>query len=262
MREELLNVSEGTGVIVELWGNEGDNYVSKPNGDVILFDNIKLAKAYMINKLGVTNPYNYKLYFRLQDMDIDIDDLMYDKDSKYYIYNVNSNIIYIKESCITRIPQCGYIIFNDGDQPHLVDREEGRATEHDLFKKVKKVCSDYQRYFDCNPSIDGINIDDNMHTMITIKGTTAAIRVCTNWQLIQVNQKRKDEEMRCIPFEKVDKYNTLYSYITIDDSEPVEFRGYEKAKAMQEIIMEYLKDYYPENSPRYHRVELKGDLYL
>lgn len=263
MREEILNVQDGTGVIVELWGTD-EGFVSKPNGDIILFDNIKVAKVYMINKLGITNPYNYKLYFRISDRDIDIDELMYDKDSKYYIYNSNGEIIYIKESCTTRVNQIGYFIFNDGDQPHIIDRQEGRAIEQRLLTNVKKVAADYQRYFDCNPSIEGITIDDNMHCTLTIKGTTAAIRICTNGQLVQLNQKRKDDGTRCIPFEKVDKYNTLFTYITIDDAEPEpeQFKGYEKAKALQEIIVEYLKDYYPEDSPRYHRVTFNGDLYL
>jgi hypothetical protein len=60
----------------------------------------------------------------------------------------------------------------------------------------------------------------------------------------------------------MDKYTTIYTYITKDVSEPKISESEEEAIKIQEAIIEFLSNKYPEIKPKYTGVEFHGNIYL
>lgn len=235
--------------------------LDKKTGKPKLFKNLGLAKSWLYNYEKKTNPYDYKVWIFLEDgLEIDFDDV--EKISNYYeYYDLERGLIFIDEENLEKIIYIGYFVFEDGDTVKCSDKKYGVKRSKELMKYCKEALELILRFPELQVSIDSLRYDNNSHYTSNIKGCTGKIHICYNSQLMDLNMKRKEYETRCLPYDnKMDKYTTIYMYGTKDISDPNIFEIEKKMDYIKDLILSYLKDTYPESSPKFSPVEFKGTI--
>lgn len=133
-----------------------------------------------------------------------------------------------------------------------------------VTKAVEKM-SVYQCY--------GMSVKKNKFgTDIRIDNTTAHIHIWTNGKLMDYNTsiiKMKEGgnvELRCLPFikdkEKYDKYGSLYMFITCEESDAQCNTTRTRVDQIQESLMMYMQDLYPDLDIQYTSCPFTGKILL
>lgn len=243
-----------------MWIFDNNDFIKNQNGKRMLFKSIELAKAYAFKQFNIHNSYEYKLWIVLDDLEIDYDDI--ELVNGIYEYYHNSEIYLISPCIRNLVTRLGYFVFEDGDKK-LTEKEYGKNRSKELFGYIKDALTDLIKQPSVYP-IQIITTDKLGHLCVPIKNSTFKVHICFNHQIMTLNQKRKSEECRCLPYEKsMDKYTTIYTYITKDVSEPKKIsESEEEAIKIQEAIINFLSNKYPEIKPKYTGVEFHGNIYL
>lgn len=246
-----------------MWIFSKNDFARNRRGDIELFKSIESAVANISISLGIRNPYEYKLWIILDDIEIDFDDVERVDDNYEYFYTNTEDIttqLIISPVYKEEVLRLGYFVFENGDK-NFTEKEYGLQRNHELFALVKEAIGYIIKHKDSSP-ISIIKRDKNKHMCIPIKNSTVKIHICFNYQIMTLNQSRKEKGIRCLPYEKFDKFTTIYTYITKDESEP-KYTGREtEAIKVQNSIVSYLKNKYPEILPKYRDVEFHGNIFL
>lgn len=247
-----------------LWlfsSNEEDKFCKDNRGKIKLFKNLDLARSWVANNFGIVNPYSYKVWIMCGNPEIEIDFEDCEKIFGYYEYIFEDTKYFIEEEKIDKVTKLGYIVFENGDE-EKTDKAYGKKRSKELFNNVKTVIYDLAKYPNWSPAIGSVG-KYNGHLVVKLANCTGKIHIMFISQLMDFNVLRKENEKRCLPFEpNKDKYLCLYIYLSKDVSDPVNFGIEDKLNKVEELIIDYLKDYYPESNPRYIGVEFKGTILI
>lgn len=266
-RNELKHVvldGKSNGICIWIYGNE--NFILNKDGSIKLFTSLKLARTYLAVVENIKNPYSYHVYIKIGDLKIDIECAgkvmnipeMSDDKEYYSFYLENGDRYFCSESVTEKVTSIGYYVFENGDSERTA-KEIGYKKEKMLKKAIKKCAENVLLYPNQDATIDSETKDRYGNLCFTIKNTTAKIHICFNSQIMDINQERKEDSNRCIPYDKsMDKFSTIFCFATQDMNEPVGFGSKEKTNTVIRYIKELLEDEYPELDPRYIPISFNG----
>lgn len=219
------------GVIVYLY--ELKDYLRSADKTLKLFKSVELAKVYIASN-NIRNPHKYRLMFSLNDRIIDF--MIAQKINNGYELYINDMKYVLEEGGSDKVIEIGYLNFEESDKKFI----------NQTYRTVKELASKVARTYDINtPTLSSVAKDKNKHLCCNVKDSTAKIHICYNSQIMDLNQKRKEKETRCIPYEKsMDKYGSLFFYVTKDVSEPPEIEGLVKSRYIISQIIESLNNEY------------------
>lgn len=245
------------GIVIYVYQNE--DFIRNKEGKLILFKNLGLAKVWLSNVMNISDPHLYKVMFELKNTDemIDFEDVYTDED--YYQYHSKiTGMIFIKPTITEKVIRLGYFVFESGDRV-LSDKAYGIKRSRQLFFYIKEALTELLN----DNQIEYITVDKNNHICAKVKGSTACIHACYNNQIMTLNQTRREYGVRCLPYEKsMDKFLTIYTYITCDISEPKFLQLNDKAIEIHNQIAEIINNHHSESEPRYIGVEFNGTIVM
>jgi hypothetical protein len=246
------------GIVIKLINEEG--FIKSAKGEEILFKNIETARTYLANVKCIFNPMDYEVYFKLGEEYTCCDNVA--KYDGYYQYFTETHRYFISPKYNDIVHKLGYIVFENGAEKQC-DIEYGKKRQKELYKEIKYAVDDMVKNSYYNPGISSVVKDDNGFLTLLVSNSTAKIHIGSNYLLIDLNQRRKEEGLRVLRYEKdVDKFLTFYSFITIDESESMRFKSFEKADFLLSTLIESLKIRIPESFPNYRGVDFYGNIEL
>lgn len=227
-----------------------------PEGVPKLFRSVELAKVFLKRAKGIFNPRKYELYISLDGKLFHFNEVGY-YNGHFIIYDSEKDIqFFVDEGKNERVLKLGYLIFYDALNSKI-EKELAQTVQKEIFRAVKEQIQ--QSMLD-NIYLSKIFKDQNGHLSCSIKFSTAKIHICYNSQIIHLNQMRKENGIRCLPFDKdVDSNSSLYCYITKDVFEPDVFESEKTAEKFLENIVEKIN---PELNCSFYNVDFKGDIRL
>lgn len=170
-----------------------------------------------------------------------------------YIQNSISETkrLIFKETNNEIVTHIEYIIFENGDTERT-DSSIGIKKSKEFFKIVKKsfeklILKKKLRF-----------MKKEKHVYVQVKNSTEKIHILYNSQIMDINMERRNEGIRCIPYEKcMDKFCTIFIYVTRDNDDTSE----SKYKEVLDDIITNLKENYSELNPKTKVVNFKGNIY-
>lgn len=228
-----------------------------------LFRSVKLAKIYLKNEFNIVSPKDYYLLFVIEGQRFDYEKSGYYNDH-YIIYDDKSDDIIrynIYEEVNDKIIALGYLSFYNAENNDEIEKEEKQRVQKNIFRQTRNALQEL--LIRNNKQYEKIYKDANGHLCLNLKHSSGAIHICFNNQLIKLNQKRKEQGIRCYPFEKnINGYSSLYCYLTKDVFEPDKFETAEKLKISIDNLIEILNEIEPESNPHFIPVDFKGEIRL
>ncbi|MBR6289276.1 MAG: hypothetical protein IKR19_08075 [Acholeplasmatales bacterium] len=261
------NTKEFKNVGIELDGIRNFIVVYNHNGDItyplkykkdstdpIKFVNMDLAVA-SANAVfnSKDNKVSYKLIITTKNgrKEYDMKDAM-EVDGYFQLYDLKKNIkYYIKEKKEPKVRWIGYISLDNGYNERK-DKAYGIQRSKQLFEALENSMQKFILFNDDN-GIGRIEKRSSRDFVLHIKNSTAKIHIMGNSNIMDLNQRRKERGERVIPFEKnVDKFLTIYVYITAENSEMKFFNSADKAL---DVLYKLIDDVY-NNSEDLDSIEL------
>lgn len=238
--------------------------------DPKLFTSIDLLKTYYFQEedIYISADRNYKIVLVCWSLScvIPIDKLEYIGGNYEYIGDGTAQerkAIYVfTPANVETVVNTGYFVFEHGDSK-FVDKEYGKVRSNQLYNMIKEALNYILMENEKNYTITNIVRDENKHLSVSIKGSTYKLKVCFCSQLMNINQARKEDGNRCLPFFKnMDKFVTFYVYITKDSKEDETYNNYISANRIRSKIVDYIKEYYPETEMKYVEVSFNGTILM
>lgn len=223
-----------------------------------LFRSVKLAKVFLNVALKTVNPRDYSLLFVIDGKKFGFEESGFYNDH-YIIYDrdIEDNIIkyVVSEGESDQVIDLGYLV--PITSPSADDQKEKRQAYQKIILNYVKTTLRHMMLE--NKYFEKITKDKYGHICAELKLSSAKIHICTNAQLIKLNQLRKQNQIRCLPFEKnIDTYSTLYYYITKDVHECEGFGSAELAKEYLNALVDRIS--FMEEEFCLKPVEFKGDI--
>ena len=236
--------------------NEKDKKVFDPNV-IKLFRSLDLLKSYMSSKMDIRNPYKYKLWIFIDDLEIDFDDVQETENGYEYFHN---GIHYcIKETKNDQIIKIGYFTFSKKDD--IEDKKQLRNLSKMYMNMIESSIYDIIKFPNCAPAIDSIIKDKSGCICISLKDSTVKVNICYNNKIMDLNMKRKEVGTRCIPYLKeMDKFRSIFVYMTKDGPDHNGYY-YQYSEKIKDMILEYLEMNYSDYDPDFIEVEFKGNIF-
>lgn len=240
------------GIAVEVIANKRRFVRYKDN--IRIFKNLELAKV-TCNRLTGECGNRAEYYIVTKDLRIPISKCYITKHSFEYL-DITNNIRYIFRNEVNlTATQLGYLVFEDGDIIRC-DKKYGYKRQRDLFNYVLDMASEMVSENFLVTKVERKNMN---HIILRIRNSTGAIHIISNARLMDINQARKANGERCIPYIKqMDKFTTLFFYCVKDSFEPTRINSIE---IMDEAIVDLsvrLQNNIPETSPKIVDVEFSG----
>lgn len=251
------NAAEAIGINV--YDHVEDTFIKDDKDNYIIFENMDQAKAWL-ERNGYNNPTSYEFYISYDNDHIMSYDTIEFLDGVYqfYDYEETGDFIYIEETHNHLIPDCGYLAF--GDQENFMEKKEGKHMLNSLNKLIRKCCTIF-----CNYS-DKYYVESSSGIIkVKEKGSTVTLNIMLPYKIMSLNNDRKNNGLNVIPFLKgLDKYKSLFYFITIDNGEQHKRQHIEPMKdvlnCIHQIFNENFDDKYP--SCEIRKVELKGSIHI
>ena len=248
---------ENYGITVESVGKK-TKFVSFKDDTVRIFKNLDIAKI-ITKDIVCSNKARY--YFYLDGKTVPLDNCIY-YNGKYQYIDREENIRYIiQEFKEFKTLSVGYLCFEDGDTVRC-EKKYGIKRQKELMNIVSDICTDILCKND-DITIDKIVKKSSKELILRLKGSSGRIHILSNSHLMDINQERKEEGNRAFPFVKqMDKFTTLYVFITKDKSEPFRINTDDNINILLNCIVESLQVNIPETNPKYIPVEYNGYINL
>ena len=253
-----------SGLAVYLFRNEDFVKLERSNKRR-LFKNVQSAKAFLASNLNIHNPCAYKFWIIIDDIEIDFDDVQKIDDKFECIYN--DTYYFIQEVIEEKVINIGYLVFDDGyDSNHEKhNKKKDMERSEDLFKYCRNVLENLIRRPLTTPAIESLEILENdprtdlpIHIVASVKGSTMKVHICHNSCLMNINMRRKEYGIRCIPYDaKANKYLSIFCFCTCDMTDRDTLIP-SKSAILINNITEKLKNKFSEADPRYIPVQFKG----
>lgn len=246
MKENEINLNGTTSGIVAL----------DQNGSIIKFGNYKkklsLFKNILLLEAAIERESKniYELGICIDGNIIPMSKVI--KESDYYEYFVNENeVSYIYPEIKDKIIMCGYFNFGNSPCERTKDKEAGKEFSKNIYTATEKNLCYQQRkgLLKTAHHVHGhlFNIHGKLLTKTTY-GNTLVLRIMKPYDLLQVNNMRRECEFRVLPFKKEnDNYKNLYFCFSRDIYEfPGDKKYYDAAYNILDEMIEYFDTVYPE----------------
>lgn len=240
-----------SGIAVESITESGRKFVKYKN-EIRLFKNLELAK---VTCRDIVGGYRCRYYIIHEGKKI-LMSKCYCTEHSYHYIDQENQIRYIFMDDVTyKATTIGYLVFEDGDTVRC-DKKYGFKRQKQLMNYVADMLS----MIVCdNGVIDRIERTANSDIIVHVKNTTGRIHILSNSRLMDINQERKLQELRCIPFLKeMDKFTTLYLYAMKNMYEPLRIETDDILNGLIDQIVDLLKENIPETLPKFIEVEYSG----
>ena len=257
-RYREINVEELTG-FTAFTSYQEDALLHDEDGNTILFGSIGALKSYISKSLKIKDLNDYVVYLIDYDdngnkLEIDYDNIQ--KCNGYYQYFNGATLHFVKPQDEREVVTCGYLVFEDGDTKRT-DKEYGKTRSRELYQYTTEMIDKIVR--DKVSIVEKVYRDNNGFLSLKIKDSTGIIKLCYNNEFMSLNQDRKNDGLRCLPFDKnVDKFTTLYIFSTKESGE--KYNPIFDIKDIINLIVEYLENEYPEAEARYMKVPFTGSI--
>lgn len=239
------------GVAINYLDNNGSHYLRKKTQDgtnkVRLYKSVStaaLAASYFVSNDAAVN-----LQLCFDDVAVSIDSCQ--KIGNTYQIFKDDTLIRIEENQLSILIGSGYFVFENGDTERS-DRLYGVKIQDTYLKIIKDMFYTFIMYnikaenFSGN-LIERIERKSNKEYVIKLNNSSVKIHIMLNSALMDLNQYRKSKFIGCIPFDKnMDKYTTIFCYITRDPSEPSKANSILRAEYILSFISGVLKELYPD----------------
>lgn len=216
----------------------------KTSSEAIRFTSMESAKSAADT---IFNSINDKVFFRVTigKREYDMKKAMF-VDGYFQLYDTHRNIkYYIKEKKEPKVKWIGYISLDNGYNERK-DKSYGIARSKELFANIENAAQKLMLRNDTD-SISTITKISNRNYVLSVKNSTAKIHLMSNSNIMDLNQRRKEKGERVIPFNKdVDKFLTIYVYITAENSEMKFFNSAEKSLNILNILIDDIYTNYPD----------------
>lgn len=237
-----------------------NNYVCHRDGNIKLFSNFDIVK---LNKILYYNNCNVEYLFSIDKKTIPFYKCTKFEDGYHYIDLEENTRYIIHEKKEYKIIRNGYLVFEDGDI-NRCDKKYGfkRRKElmlyiSDMVKSILKNENDILRKK--NIGITKINKINDSELILSVYRSTAKIHILTNSRLMDMNQERKLNNIRAIPFSKnMDKFTTMYVYADKDYFDPINNNAEEKVELIINAIVDQLVEEIPELKTKFVGIEFTG----
>lgn len=235
--------------------------ILKPDIDKI-FSSLELAKIYCMRN-NISDP-EYGIYMKDIDAYVPYHDVEEVQDLGFYEWYDLNNIRTIFHSKKERkVIDIGYMIFKDGDSGKFIeDYKEGKKELKNIFNNIYDTTRQLSY-------VENIKVEKFKETMIIhVPSTTAELNISTVPHMLWQNGQRKaygedNHHSRALPYLKnMDRWMTIYTYITIDKNEFTINYGKEKIKKIRDKIIDYLNDIGEDLRVRYHIVPFGGTILI
>lgn len=246
------------------------------------FSTLQLAKSYLRTTKGAYDSNKYSFAIISECMRTISGYLiptpwwhLHEVEGHYEYYDQQGNLYWFVPEEHPVLIKAGYIVFGDGDKIEV--NPEGVKLSRKYMDSIIKVVKN-EMCTNPEANIAGYKSDANWNNMVYFKDSTYRLNLYYSYQLMCINQKRKAESKRCIPFIKgLDRYKTIYTCITKDAEESKPYlnnsvpesvisRQHDQsvnADVVLETIVDRLHDQFPELNVRFMEVQLKhGCLFL
>ena len=249
MENKTINLTmNGRTIGIGIYSYVDDCQLKTKNGIPLLFKNISQAKIYVENARGLTNPLDYDFIIVIDGRIIEFDAFDY-IDGAYQLYASDGNIYNVKPIEKFAVEKIGYLIFNGNKR--VTSGEEGKKINNDIFEAVKTAANNIARFPNRENTFESIRRMYDCMTM-RIKRTSGSINVLCNSQIMNINQNRKNYNLRVFHFDKdMDKFNTLYFFIQREYYEPEYFGTIDKCTAAMNNLVDEIKKIRPDVELKY-----------
>ena len=241
---------DGVKNFIVVYNHKGGNTYplkyKKTSTDPIRFSSMELAKMaadaiFTSNNdrvsytLVITTKTGRKEYDMKEAMEID---------GYFQLYDLKKNIkYYIKGKSEPKVRWIGYISLDNGFHERK-DKNYGIQRSKYLFEALENSMQKLMLSNE-NNGISEIRKTSNREYTLCVKNSSAKIHIMGNSNIMDLNQRRKEKGERVIPFEKnVDKFLTIYVYITTENNELKFFNSAEKAL---DVLHNLINDAYNNN---------------
>lgn len=229
-----------------------------------LFTNLDSLKAAITNARLKHHEYRILISFISKDkkrVAISYNDVMKLSDGRYIFYYNNERYVVTEEN-EELIIGAGYIVTNHGDTERIDDYKHGMMVYRHLTNRIMKICKELVLYPDLHLKI-------NKHSwkrfQLGFTDSTVKVTFLDRDIMVKTNQARKEEGKKAFPFLKnMDKYSTLYAYISCDSIEGLDPGLAKMGFDLLEYITENLREFYSDLKlyPSFERIEIKTDMLL
>ena len=253
---------EKNGIIVEQVVNGKKRVIADKSGGnnrARLFKNLDVAKVNARYLLSNEDKVNY--YFKINKDRYNISEAQKAGDI-YQIYDMEKEVKFIiTEDKSAKVLELGYYITENGDTVRC-DKQYGIKRVKKLLEFARDIASGIL-FENGKCAISSIR-RESYEYVISVKNSTVKIHILTNSKLMDINQARKADGIRCLPYLKeMDKFTTLFVYTTKDPAETSKSNAENIAKTLvEEYILEDFNYYYFNNEDdikvRFTEVEFNG----
>lgn len=228
-----------------------------------LFRSIKLAKIFLRENLDIGDPREYSILFLIDGLKYGLEEAGIENEY-YVVYSKDPETkettkYYISEEVNDRVIEIGYLSFYDA-QNSFLEKSERQQVQKDIYRATRNAIQDMLLE---NTYFEKVCKSNDSHLCCYLKFSSAKIHIYHNDTLINFNQERKKDGIRCLPFMKdIDGWSSLYYCVTKDVYEPDKFGSAHRGVEYLHDIVELLKQTNPELNVSLVPVEFKGDIRL
>lgn len=251
----LDGTTTGIAVKVTYTNTKKRRFIITKENKIRLFDNLEVAKSVAKTVTGIESKIEY--FFS-------INDTMYPLEKAYKVHGIykivdteNQELISIIEKKECKASKFRYIVFEDGDTIRC-EKKYGHERNDQLMNSIAAAI---ELAFIENRNEFGIAYTESYKSefVIHLRDCTGAIHICTNANLMDVNQCRKEEGLKVFPFTKnMDKFTTFYTYISRDASEPARVNSEEKALKLLDRLFAHICELEPDAKAKIVDIEYGG----
>lgn len=236
---ELDGITSGIAILVTYSDTKKKRFLQVTKNDVLqirLFNNLRTAKSVARTITGIEqNETEY--YVVLNDKKYSLKAAHYFSTNYFRIFDKESNeMINVVEKLSYKASNFSYIVFDHGDKIRYGKNEgkEKRALYfNDIARAIEVAFAENEEY--------GIEYIDTYKSEFSIhlRNSSASVHICTNSNIMDINQIRREDGEKVYPFDKsMDKFSTFYAYVSKDTSEPIKMESDVKAYELLEKIVE------------------------
>ena len=251
----LDGTKNGIAVKVTYTDSKKHRFIVTKENKIRLFDNLRVAKAVAKTVAGIEPKIEYFIFVNEKMYPLN---QVYKSHEVYKIIDKESNeIINVREKMEYKASNFSYLVFENGDTVRC-EKKYGYDRTNELFNEIAGAI---ELAFIDNFAEFGIEYTESYRSefVIRLRNCTGAIHICTNSNLMDINQCRKEEGEKVFPFIKnMDKFLTFYVYISRDSSEPIRVNSEERALKLLNRIVEHLYTIDAEAEAKVVKVDSKG----
>lgn len=257
MTKEYVNIDGQTsGILVKIKSNsKKPNYIMGKDKKPRLFYNLEVAKLISSNMI---NDAEFEYFIRVGKITISIDDCQ--RFDKIWQFVHEGTLYIVKEYHLRKTTSLGYICFENGATQRC-DKQYGNKRQFELMRIIRDILTGIL----CEKGEFGITSikKHSKEYVVQVRGTTGKIHILHNCRLMDINQAKRANGEKCLPFRKeMDKFLTFYVYTDKDVSEPIKNDAEGKLDTILKYIICDLQDYYKDLNAEYVSVDYSGYIEL